>query len=263
MNDVETLYANGYATKDVKVDGDARIQVLGIERYPWFENNVLVRTFTRASAALAVVELSVRFPDDVTPAFTKLRDGLVKLLAPADKLLRKHVRPLVRIAADRVQFVYQTESARVCLGPYPRAPEFENGLRCTDAPNVYATVRLACTNDNVFIDGDWLNDASPLTVSYAALPQWDSEAVTAKLRAFVDARIADGLVTECGPYVHPVEILSNEEQLARQGVSVVPPTPEPARVPYKDPRLEAAFNPDRFTVSGDPELFADAPRETA
>ena len=223
-----------------------------------------MRTFTRASAALAVVELSVRFPDDVTPAFTKLRDGLVKLLAPADKLLRKHVRPLVRIAADRVQFVYQTESARVCLGQYPRKPEFENGLRCSDAPNVYATVQLACTNDSVLIDGgDWLNGQSPLTVPRDSLPVWDSEAITAKLRAFVDARIADGLVDECGPYVHPVEILSNEEQLARQGVSVVPPTPEPARVPYKDPRLEAAFNPDRFTVSGDPELFADAPRETA
>jgi len=259
MSDIETtLRENGYATDEVNIEGASRVQLIDREQTPWFEGGMLQRTFTVGETMIAIVELSA---DEATPTFTKLRDGLVKVLAPADKLLRKHVRPLVRVTPTSAQFIYANEDLDVCLGRYPRDPEFGNGLHCSDAPTPYVVTRLRCVASVLIEGGDWLNGQSPLTVPRASLPVWNSEAITAKLRTLVDRFITDGSVKECGPYVPPTQDYSTEAQLLRQGVRVVPPTPEPARVPYKDSRLEAAFNPDRFTTAGDPELFADAPRE--
>jgi hypothetical protein len=55
----------------------------------------------------------------------------------------------------------------------------------------------------VLLDGTWLDERTPLAVKRASLPTWDPEAMSQKLRAFVDKAAAAGELSECGPYRGP------------------------------------------------------------
>jgi hypothetical protein len=199
---IESLRENGYMAEHIHVVEVEHVQIVGARRDYEFTDYVAgTRRYMReATASVAVLEFTV---DDPSPLAAKFSAALIRLLAPNDKLLRKHVRPLVRITETSTHFIYRTDTDYVEMTEGPGHHQlFQHGLAFPDAPQ-FSRVALRAACSNVLIDGTWLNDATPLTVKRDALPTWDRDATAVKLREFVDAAIADGSIRERGPYIPP------------------------------------------------------------
>jgi hypothetical protein len=242
MSIIETLQANGYVAE---FDRESRPQIVGATHGWYYPSSAAFHADERmpmrdATASVCVLEFTA---DEALPA--KFTRELLALLAPADRLLKKHQRPLVRVTPTSMQFVYQTDTANVELRDHshPARPQiFKHGLALPDSESLW-TAHLRATCGCVLLDGgEWLNQASPLTVKRAELPVFDSDATALKLLALVERFVVAGELRVLGPYVPPTQDYSPEAMLARQGVRIVPPTDDaPPPIQYADERLRAVF----------------------
>lgn len=206
---IETLQVNGYVATVTTVAGIEHVYAAG-SRADYFymspgDYASDTRQYMRApTASIAMLEFVVR---DASPLATKFIAELLEVVAPGDRLWKKYVRPLVRTTATTLHAIYQTDTANV--GLYLDTPAhigrrlFEHGLAFPDASE-FSTVELRAHCGTVTVDGGvWLNDATPLTVKREALPMWNSDETSSKLRVVVDRFIAAGELREREPYRAP------------------------------------------------------------
>lgn len=259
MNTLEQLRGNGYAANE----SESGLQIGGAD-HAWYYRNpgdyeADIRTQMRdPTVTLAVLAFTAEGPSPFADRFIA---DLVKLVAPADRLLKKFgPRPLVRVTPTSVQAIYATEHHHVGLVDSWNRRLFDLGLRFTDRlSRCEAPAQLVANCEAVPLDGTWLNDATPLTVKREALPTWNSDEMSPKFRALVDRFIAASEIVECEPYREPVRDHSPVAQLARIGVGQAAPTDEnPPPIKYADPRLARAFganltHPPGFWLDGKDE----------
>src|SRR5580658_6450271 len=190
-NTIEALKANGYPASISNIEGVSNVLV-GAYQLDYFVTDFAKDTrryFRDPTVSVAVLAFEV---SEASPLSTRVTAELLKLLAPADGLLRKHVRPLVRTTATTLHAVYQADKRRVeMLDETPaRRQLFEHGLAFSDAVR-FARASLRATCNGVLLNaGEWLNGATPLNTPRAELPTWDAVAMALKLREFVDRFIA-------------------------------------------------------------------------
>jgi len=242
----EILRTNGYMPSVVTVDGAQHVQVSGSKHDYLVTLDTTDRStandtrhyFRDASPSLAVVSMEARDSsllspsesDPRSPLAEKFAQALIATLAPADKFLRKYVRPLVRITPQTVHVIYRSDDAsRMGLFDSTDHRLFEHGLHAPDM-GTYDALELAVARISVPTDGgSWLNDRSPLNTPRAELPLWDADAITPKVCALVDRFVAAGELRVRGAYVPPRKVYENDhdghaEHLERAGIKIIPAT---------------------------------------
>jgi hypothetical protein len=246
---LEALRENGYLASTVHNNGATRVQVDGsAHHYHVTDFATDTRQYFRdPTVSVAVLEFEV---SDASPLATKFVAELLKLIAPADSLFKKHVRPLVRTTPTTLHAIYQADTryAGLCYGAAHRQL-FEHGLAFPDSPNRCARVAQlhAHCGGAPLEGGTWLNGATPLTVKRAELPAWNPEDTSARLRQLVDRLIAAGEVRECEPYSGPRKVYDNDtdghaDLYERAGLKIVHTDDDvPAPMEYADERLREAF----------------------
>lgn len=208
---IESVRANGYMANIEAVEGVEHVHVGGSKHEYFYLNPGDYASDTRqymrdAVVCVAVLQFSV---DEASPLSDRFIAELVKLVAPADRLLKKHVRPLVRATPTSLHAVYSTHNDIMGLvygadyGARAWQQMFEHGLAFSDA-NRFSTGTLRADCGPVALDGGtWLADRTPLTVPRAELPPWDGDGISKKLREFVDRFIAAGEMCEREAYRAP------------------------------------------------------------
>jgi len=205
---LEALQANGYLTAVDTVEGVERVHVGG-SRHDFHVTDHATdarRYFRDAEVSVAVLAFEV---GEASPLATKFMTELLRLVAPAERLLRKAAaRPLVRTTTTTLHAIYQADSA-VSVGLYLDTPAyvgrplFEHGLAFTDANGLSdATLRADC-GPVALNGGAWLADRTPLNTARDTLPVWDGEGISTALRALVDRWVTAGDLREREPYRAP------------------------------------------------------------
>jgi hypothetical protein len=247
---IETLRDGGYMTGAEMVDGVERVQIIcSTHEYLITDFAAGTRRYMRdPTVSVAVLEFTVA---DASPLATKFIAELVKLVAPADRLLKKRMRPLVRTTATTLHAVYQSKTQHVELrdDTHPARPVmFRCGLAFRDRPNPFSQGHLRAHCVSVLADGTWLAERTPLNTPHASLPTWSAEEMAPKLRAFVDKAITAGELRESGPYVppprpiDPTDTDGHADLYERAGIRVVYTDDDvPPPMEYNDERLRKAF----------------------
>ena len=246
---IEQLRGNGYLASFANVEGVAHAQIEGaVHDYLISDFAAGTRQYMRdPTASVCVLEFSIEEPSEISTRFIA---ELLKAVAPADRLLRKHQRPLVRTSATTLHAVYRTDHAQVGLFDPEYAHDqrllYPLGVRYTDGAKYSPAARLSAHCGSAPVEaGTWLNDRTPLTVKRETLPTWDGDALSAKVHALVGKFIAAGDMRICEPYSPPARDYSHEADLARQGVNLAAPADDaPPPMQYADPRLSRAFGVD-------------------
>jgi hypothetical protein len=187
-------------------------------------------------ATLTFEYASARHLDTFSPLAQKFADELVSLLASAPELKRGLLRkrekpkplPLVRRTGTSVQLIYQTHDVDAALRDpslhwKPRL--YAHGLQTSDERSVLA-LHAGMPSIPVGDSATWTDNRSPMTVARDALPLWDGEAASAAVAGLVDQFVTAGELSICGRYVEPPKpegFFSPEQQLAREGVTLVRP----------------------------------------
>lgn len=247
---IDSLKENGYMA-EYHVSGAGLVQIVGARQGYFYLNPgdfaADKRQFYRdPKVSVAVLEFTI---DQESPLVSKWIAELVKVIAPADKFLKRYTRPLVRTTSTTLHAVYQTATHNVALRDHtiPYRPElFREGFAFPDvSAHSIGLLRASC-GSTLIEGGTWLDDRSPLSVKREVLAQWNGEELAAKLQALVERAIEAGDMRELRPYREPVQQdWSHEALLARQGVEltyteddVIPP------LEYADARLREAFGVD-------------------
>ncbi len=231
MNELETIEGNGYNAGVFQIDDALQLQLIASRIDYYYQDGAFAsdsRTYMRdPTVSLAVLEFSVEEP---SPLATKFAAELVKVLAPPDRVFKKHIRPLVRTTPTTVHVIYRSDTTPASLYE-GHMQMFEHGLGFPDSDS-YAIARLH-GGGNVPLIGSWLNNMTPLSVKREALPTWNGEAAAKSLRALVDRFVAAGEIRERGLYEPPPVVYE------RVG-------PNPNRVDYGDLEVQRAlgFRPD-------------------
>ena len=208
---IESLRSNGYSASAVRVDDVDRAQIIGARHDFYYQTGDYASGKTTPLrdpvVNLAVLEFHAA---DESPLVTNFIGELLKIVAPTDRMFKKHSRPLVRTTATSVQAVYRAEShASVALVEKHWSgalhPLYEYGLIFADEPNTCArAAKFHAICGNVLVDvGEWLNDRSPLTVKRDDLPLWNQDEITPKLRALVDDFVESGKLRIGAGYLAP------------------------------------------------------------
>ena len=197
---IDSLQANGYMTEFYNIDGVSHVQIVGAEH-----SLPGMRDYRRdPDVTVGVLEFEV---EESSPLVTKFIAELLKVVAPADRLLKKFNRPLVRTSATTLHVLYQADHiVRLSDDTNPGCAGrtmFEHGFKFPDFPNQFSIGYLRATCGHVRLDGIWLDERTPLNTPRAALPIWNGEEIASKLRVFVDKTVSAGEVSECEPYRWP------------------------------------------------------------
>lgn len=203
---IETLQANGYMIAVETVEGIEHVR-LGGSRHDYHVTDHATDTrryFRDAEVSVAVLAFEV---DEPSPLATKFMAELLKLVAPADRLLKRHVRPLIRTTATALHAIYRADIGNIGLyldaPAYVGRPLFEHGVAFPDS-NEFSGVTLRAHCGPVALDGGaWLADSTPLNTSRDTLPVWNGDAISTALRELVDRWATAGELREREPYRAP------------------------------------------------------------
>ncbi len=205
---IEALQANGYMIAIETAEGVEHVRVGGSQHdYHVTDHATDTRRYFRdAEVSVAVLAFEV---SEASPLATKFMAELGKLLAPADRLLRKAAaRPLIRTTSTVLHAVYRADHA-VSIGLYLDTPAyvgrplFEHGLAFADAREFSGAALRADCGPVALDGGAWLADRSPLNTPRDTLPVWNGEGISQALRALVDRWIAAGDLRESEAYRGP------------------------------------------------------------
>ncbi|MFZ0550972.1 MAG: hypothetical protein WAM21_09225, partial [Steroidobacteraceae bacterium] len=158
-----------------------------------------------ATASIAVLAFEV---GEASPLSTRFMAEVLKLVASADKLLRKqHVRPLIRSTPTTLHVVYQTDIANIGLyldtPAYVGRPLFEHGLAFTDALEFSDATLHADCGPAPLDGGTWLAGRTPLNTPRDTLPMWNGDGISTALRDLVDRWVTAGELREREAYRAP------------------------------------------------------------
>jgi hypothetical protein len=245
---IDNLQANGYMAEFAHIDGVPHPQIVGAQHdYLISDFSTGQRQYMRdPTVSVAVLEFTV---EEASLLAAKFAAELIKIIAPTDRLLKKYVRPLVRITPTSLHAVYQTDTHYVGLfdDSAGHRQMFEYGFAFPDA-NQYSTGNLRVACSGVLLDGGmWLNEASPLTVKCTALPTWNRDETAKKLRLLVDRFVSARELREREPYQEPRKQYENDtdghaDLYERAGIKVVYTDDDvPPPMQYADERLRKAF----------------------
>lgn len=202
---IAALQANGYMIAVETVEGIERVRVGG-SRHDYHVTDHATDTrryFRDAEVNVAVLAFEIA---EASPLATKFMADLARLVAPGDKLLKKHVRPLIRSTPTALHAIYQADHA-VSIGLYVDTPAFvgrplfEHGLAFADS-NAAGT--LHADSGPVARDGGtWLAGRDPLNTARDTLPVWNGDGISNAVRELVDRWVSTGELREREPYRAP------------------------------------------------------------
>src|SRR5258708_4507815 len=112
-NELEILRGNGYVAGVFQIEDSPQLQLIAAQQDYYFTDSAAFAADQRTclrdpTITVAVLEFSV---EEASPFSTRFATDLLKLIAPPDRLLRKYIRPLVRVSPTSVHAIYQSDMA--------------------------------------------------------------------------------------------------------------------------------------------------------